>query len=403
MINSTKQLMTPKLRFSEFNNRWEEKKLEDFCSFFSGGTPVSTNKDYYSGDIPFIGSGDISSKTVGKYITKTALKNSSAKLVEAGDLLYALYGATSGEVSISKISGAINQAVLCIRSEKNIFFLKEWLMQRKGRIVATYLQGGQGNLSAKIVKSLKITMPSKDEELKKISSFLSSIDYWIENLEKQKSSLEEYKKGMMKKIFSQEVRFKGENGNEFLEWNETLLGDITNIYDGTHQTPNYVKKGIPFYSVEHVTSNNFENTKFITEEIYNKEIKKVSLEKNDILMTRIGDIGTARLIDWDVKASFYVSLALIKNSKFFNSSYLTQYIASEIFQRELWRLTIHVAFPKKINLGEINKCIIKLPTLEEQGKIATFLSTVDKLTESKAKQIKKAKEWKKGLLQQMFV
>lgn len=90
------------------------------------------------------------------------------------------------------------------------------------------------------------------------------------------------------------------------------MREVSKIYDGTHQTPKYIKQGIHFYSVEYLTANKFSNTKFIAENVFKKENKRVSLGKGDILMTRIGDIGTARLIDLDVKASFYVSLALIK-------------------------------------------------------------------------------------------
>ena len=105
---------TPKLRFKEFSGDWEVKKLGDECRFFSGGTPLTTNRSYYDGNIPFIRSAEISGDTTELTISESGLNNSSAKMVQKGDLLYALYGATSGEVSISKIDGAINQAILCI-------------------------------------------------------------------------------------------------------------------------------------------------------------------------------------------------------------------------------------------------------------------------------------------------
>ena len=78
------------------------------------------------------------------------------------------------------------------------------------------------------------------------------------------------------------------------KWEFKRLGDVAEIYDGTHQTPKYVKSGIPFYSVEQVTSNDFNNTKFISEDVYMIESKRIVIEKGDILMTRIGDIGTLR-------------------------------------------------------------------------------------------------------------
>jgi type I restriction enzyme, S subunit len=151
------------------------------------------------------------------------------------------------------------------------------------------------------------------------------------------------------------------------------LGRLTKIFDGTRSTPNYVEEGVPFYSVEHLTANDFSRTKYISEDIFEKENKRERLVQGDILMTRIGDIGTAKHLNWDVRASFYVSLALVKSSPSFDSEYMTQYINSKIFRSELWKRTIHVAFPKKINLGEISNCLVAIPKLQEQQKIATVL------------------------------
>ncbi|MGQ9620275.1 MAG: restriction endonuclease subunit S [Bacteroidales bacterium] len=186
------------------------------------------------------------------------------------------------------------------------------------------------------------------------------------------------------------------------EWELKQLSDVAKIYDGTHQTPNYVKNGIPFYSVEQVTANDYTNTKFVTEEVYETERKRVVIEKGDILMTRIGDIGTSKFIDWDVKASFYVSLALIKQSNKYNSEFFSQYIRTRKFQKELWNRTIHVAFPIKINLGEIGNCKALLPSLPEQQKIASFFTAIDR----KISQLKRKKtlleQYKKGVMQMLF-
>ena len=201
---SVKTDYNPSLRFkkedgSDFDD-WEEKKLGEVGEFFSGGTPRSTNKKYYSGEIPFIGSGDISKNKVSSFITEEAFKSCSAKMVKDGDILYALYGATSGEVAISKINGAINQAVLCIRSKENPYYLREILNFNKGNIVSKYLQGGQGNLSANIVRNLKFNFPEIQEQ-QKVANFLSSIDKSIENITHQIDDSIVFKKGLLQKMF----------------------------------------------------------------------------------------------------------------------------------------------------------------------------------------------------------
>ncbi len=185
-------------------------------------------------------------------------------------------------------------------------------------------------------------------------------------------------------------------------WQTRKLGDITRIYDGTHQTPQYTDTGVPFYSVEHLTANNFKDTKYISEKVYATEEKRVVIESGDIIMTRIGDIGTAKYIDWDVRASFYVSLALIKQSDDYIGRFLEKYITTGAFQRELWRRTIHVAFPKKINLGEISNCIVKLPNTAEQQKIASFFTVVDTRIANQEQKLSLLKAYKKGVMQKIF-
>lgn len=148
---------------------------------YSGGTPSASRTDYYGGKIPFIRSAEINSNSTELYLTESGFKNSSAKMVQLGDILYALYGATSGEVGISKKNGAINQAILTIKPTEgdNAQFIMQWLKGRKGHIVNTYLQGGQGNLSGSIIKNLEIMIPDDKKEEIKIGEFLQSIDNLI--------------------------------------------------------------------------------------------------------------------------------------------------------------------------------------------------------------------------------
>ena len=198
------KLFSQQLRFkaddgSEFGE-WEDKKLGEISKTFSGGTPQSSNKSFYEGTIPFIKSGEISKNTTEQCINDLALEKSSAKLVKKGDLLYALYGATSGQVAISQIDGAINQAVLCIRSELNTKYLLNFLLLKKEEILTTYLQGGQGNLSASILKEIYIPTPCLAEQTK-IANFLSAIDQKIEVVAQQIEQAKTWKKGLLQQMF----------------------------------------------------------------------------------------------------------------------------------------------------------------------------------------------------------
>ena len=199
-----KKLFLQKLRYKDENGNefpnWEVAKLKEIGIFFSGGTPLTSKKKYFNGDIPFIRSGEINSAYTEQYISTEGLKNSSAKMIEVGDLIYALYGATSGEVGISQIKGAINQAILCIRTNMNNIFLLNYLKIQKENIIKTYLQGGQGNLSAEIIKSLQIPVPFPEEQ-SKIAELLLSLDEKI-NLENDLlSQYEKQKKYLLTNLF----------------------------------------------------------------------------------------------------------------------------------------------------------------------------------------------------------
>ena len=200
------------------------------------------------------------------------------------------------------------------------------------------------------------------------------------------------------KIKAPELRFPKFEGS----WGEKCLGEVSRIYDGTHQTPRYVKSGIPFYSVEHVTSGDFSRTKFIEPIVHERECRRVKMDQGDVLMTRIGSVGVPKLIDWKVEASFYVSLALIKPQSCLLGSYLCQSIAAPSTQREIWRRQIHVAFPKKINLGDIGKVIFHLPSIPEQQKIADFLTAVDERIAKLKRKKELLEEYKKGMMQKLF-
>lgn len=193
----------PEWRFPEYKDsgEWEIKTIGKSCDSFSGGTPDTAKKEYYNGDIPFIRSGEIDSDTTELFITKEGLENSSAKMVNAGDILVALYGANSGEVSLAKTSGAINQAILCLRHETNNAFVYQYLSHKKSWIITTYIQGGQGNLSGAIIKSLEVYFPKNPFEQQKIADFLLTIDEMINAQTEKTETLKTHKKGLMQGLF----------------------------------------------------------------------------------------------------------------------------------------------------------------------------------------------------------
>lgn len=195
------------VRLPGFSGAWKESRIGDIAKMFSGGTPTSSNQAYYAvSGIPFIRSGEISlSKTV-LFLSQAGYNNSAAKMVSKGDLLYALYGANSGECFISKIEGAINQAILCIRSEivdtKYMYYV---LANRKEWIVATYLQGGQGNLSGEIIKNLVVSYPERKEQ-SAIYSVLNAQDSVIDKLEAELSFYQEKKTALAQLLLTGIVR-----------------------------------------------------------------------------------------------------------------------------------------------------------------------------------------------------
>ncbi|MCO8060065.1 restriction endonuclease subunit S [Acinetobacter towneri] len=414
-------MSVPKLRFKEFDGDWNKNSIQYFMdtNFIldqmdgNHGELYPKSEEFSSTGVPYISATDFSFGDVNfakcKRLPIERAKLFKKGIAKNGDVLFA-HNATVGPVAILKtdldfvILSTTATYYRCDTANLSNHYLKnyfesDFFVQQYFGIMS---QSTRNQVPITTQRKLNIAVPNIQEQTK-IASFLSAVDEKISQLTQKHELLSQYKQGMMQKLFSQQIRFKADDGSEFGEWEEKPLKNIAKIYDGTHQTPNYVEEGVPFYSVEHVTANNFSKTKFIAEDVFLDELKRVQLEKNDILLTRIGDIGTSKLIDWDVRASFYVSLALIKVDKKHNSSFVNQYIKSVFFQRELHERTIHVAFPKKINLGEIGLCLIRLPCLEEQTKIANFLSAIDQKIEVVAQQIEQAKQWKKGLLQQMFV
>lgn len=147
------------------------------------------------------------------------------------------------------------------------------------------------------------------------------------------------------------------------------------MFDGTHQTPEYVSNGVPFVSVENIKT--LKTNKYISNNAFQNNFK-IFPQKGDIFMTRIGNIGSVNIVENNKDLAYYVSLALIR-PEHIRTQYLAQYISSQNGQRQLWRRTLHVAFPKKINKNEISKINIFYPDNVEQEKIGSLIIKLDHL------------------------
>ena len=154
------------------------------------------------------------------------------------------------------------------------------------------------------------------------------------------------------------------------------MGEIVGIYDGVHQTPKYQDRGIMFLSVENIAT--LQSSKYISEEDFKRDYK-VYPQENDILMTRIGDVGTTSVVTDNGLKAYYVSLALLKY-KSTNPFFLSNAIQSDYVQNGLANRTLKTAIPMKINKDEIGKVDVMLPTSpDEQAQIGTYFHNLDTL------------------------
>ena len=157
---------------------------------------------------------------------------------------------------------------------------------------------------------------------------------------------------------------------------------------------------MPFYSVENLISGTA--NKFISRDDYLEATRKNKPEKGDILLTRIGKSGHSQAVTWDHEFSVYVTLAVIKASPGFDTSYLAYYLQSGCYQTELIRKSLQSAVPPKINLDSLRSTLVLLPDMEEQVKIADCLGSLDDLIAAEGRKLESLRQHKQGLMQQLL-
>ena len=393
---------TPALRFPGFAEEWEEKTLGEVFKTYSGGTPDTTKKKaYYGGTIPFIRSAEINKEETELFLTQEGLEKSSAKLVNKGDLLVALYGANSGDSAIAKINGAINQAVLCLQSENSNVFVQNFLQHNRELITQKYLQGGQGNLSGEIIKSIRVPFPSSKEQ-QKIAACLSSLDALITEAVKRLEWLQQHKKGLLQRLFpcegrkTPELRFAGFKG----AWEEKTLGDIGEPLMCKRilkeKTTNCCSEGnVPFYKIGTFGQ---KADAYIPKIIYDEYKGKYSFpKKGEILISASGTIG--RLVIYDGEPAYFQDSNIVwvaNDQKALLNSFLYY-----IYTTLKWQTSDGGTINRLYN-SDLKRMKVSYPSLPEQQKIASCLSSLDTLIEAQQERIALLKTHKKGLLQQLF-
>lgn len=394
----------PKLRFKEFSGDWEEKKLGNYLIQY---TDITTVNNQYP---------PLTSSRRGIFLQEEYFNKQVASKDNTGYNIvprnYFTYRHMSDDsIFYFNINSIVDYGIVSTlypvfttdKSKLNSNYLKEYLNESDRFRKYSVLQKQGGSRTYMYFSKLKeFMMPiPKIEEQEKIASFFSLIDDKICLQSEKVEALKDYKRGMMQKIFSRELRFKDDEGRDYPEWEEKKLGEITNLTDGVHFTPEYVESGVPFWSVETIVSNS--KPKYITEEAHKDAIRRCYPKKGDILLTRIGTLAVPKLVDWDDEFSIYVSVALIKSSDKYNSKFAKYYFESEEYQKDFLSKSLLTATPKKINMEDLKQTKIKLPVLEEQEKIGMLLSSIEQKIVNEEEKLYSLNEYKKGLLQQMFV
>lgn len=422
-----KQKTTPTPRFPafakasankpEFSSDWEEKKLDDLGKIIIGKTPPTNNKEYYGGSYLFVSPVDFKGQ---RYIEKT---NSTCtekgykkvKSVDKGSVLFVCIGSTIGKIAQAGRECITNQQINSLVANENNSNDFIYYALLKNALKIKLLAGEQAVpiLNKSQFSKVKINIPSLPEQ-RKIADFLSSVDDWLENLKQQKKNLEEYKKGMMQKIFSakggqvSEIRFKDENGEDFPEWEEKKFnivfenkgGTALEKYlskDGSHKfisIGNYSKKG------EFIDNGN--------RIVLNNKTKEKLLDKNDLVMvlndkTVCGDIiGSTILIDKNNTYIYNQRSERLICKTLIDHKFAWHYLNTPYFRKRIFRLS-QGGTQIYVNFSEIKKMNINLPVTDEQQKIADFLTSLDNLINLKQQRISQVETWKQGLMQGLFV
>lgn len=370
------------------NTEWEKQTVKELMKIETGSRNTEDKKD--DAPYPFF----VRSQTV-EHID--SFQYDCEAVLTAGD------GVGTGKV-FHYINGKFDahQRVYVMSQFKGVMgkYFYYWFSKNFYGEVAKYTaKTSVDSVRRQMIANMVIPLPPYDEQ-KKIVNALSDIDALIMDLQKLIRKKKDIRQGAIQQLMTGKVRLKCFNK----DWEDTVLGKICDIKDGTHQTPHYVESGIPFYSVETVTNDDFIHVKYISLEEHERLTSSYKIEKGDVLMTRIGSIGKGKYIDWNPTASFYVSLALLK---FRGNKRLANFIAllteTEEFRKEAEVHSLQFAIPMKINLGQISNIHVRIPTDEdEMQSITIVLNDMGKEIKELEQKLKKYQLIKQGMTEELL-
>lgn len=388
---------------------WNVYRLGEICSFYSGGTPNTSIKSYYGGDIKWITSSDLNKKVINDVegrITKEGLDNSSAKIVEKGNLLLALYGATAGIPAITNINAAINQAVLAILPRKsNPSFLFHKFTYLKDWLINTFTQGGQPNLSGEIIKNIKFALPELSEQFE-ISKVLDDLDSLIQKTEKLIEKKRVIRKGLIHNLLSGTQRLHGFENN----WVTEKLTELCWFQEGPGvRTSQFTNSGVKLLNGTNINKNqlNLDTTeRYIPSKLANGAYAHFLADNDDIVIASSGisvekfDEKVAFVEKKDLPLCMNTSTIRFKSySNKMTKEYLFYFLQSDSFKKHIGEQATGSA---QLNFGpyHLNRLSVHLPKdIDEQTAIAETLSFVDSEIHLLDKKLVKYNQIKQGAMQ----
>jgi type I restriction enzyme S subunit len=376
----------PKLRFPEFNIEWEKKKLGDIVDFYKG--KGISREDLSDNGTPCILYGELYT-TYGEIIDNVVSKTNldiDFFMSKANDIIIPSSGETAEDISCASAvlldNIALGGDLNVLRPKENIdgSFLSFALNFAKKYDIAKVAQGASiVHVYADSLKQLYINVPSLQEQ-QKITNFLSTINSRIKTQEKKIENIEEMKKGFMQKIFSQEIRFKDKNGEEYPEWEEKKLENIVELITSNLSIANALSNG--------------QYLLYDANGIIGKTDKKVGLQYISIIKDGAG-VGRLRLLEED---TYFIGTM----NGFISYTENIKFLYYFLNQMDFKKYVVGSGIPH-IYFKDYKTEKFRIPILEEQEKIANFLSLFDEKIETEKKILEVLQEIKKGLLQQMFV